>query len=404
MKRSEIFEAFVKIAQEKGMISNDSSDSKKKLEKTHRADSLDISDIEALYGVKPDSSKALEYKKNIMEVAHPTSVVISPSYDKLNGLVENNIERQNILLHIVNKQNNGLSTQHKYAKELIYSLVRVANTLDNDNQDDLYKLADVCLAQASKKSLKKEALWPAAAAVAAVLGIIYAKNHLKFHSDGFKQDTVKLMAEIDDLLQSNSSIQTEVGAGYEYTPEFLQTVVDLKNKVYSFAQLVNNILPVLDNIQEPRTGKELIALANKPDTQEAVKAYNEFKTAYSDLLPYISKIQQNFSDESYKNRAIKEKGFMSSLIDTTEVLHGGKGLIADDFDDVNHALQTFMSDALSVAKALQKSDSIEKDAAGQLQSASSESQKQLEPMPSNKEPASQIADLEKELSSIPGLS
>jgi len=101
MSRSEIFDSFVKIAQEKGMISNDSSEAKKKLEQTGRADSLDASAIEALYGVKPDAPKSMEYKKNIMEVAHPNSVVVSPSYDKLNGLVESEIERQNINLHIV---------------------------------------------------------------------------------------------------------------------------------------------------------------------------------------------------------------------------------------------------------------------------------------------------------------
>ena len=47
----------------------------------------------------------------------------------------NNIERQNILLHIVNKRNDGLLTQRKYAqKELMLSLVRIANDLDNKNR------------------------------------------------------------------------------------------------------------------------------------------------------------------------------------------------------------------------------------------------------------------------------
>src|SRR5574338_926186 len=114
MSKSEIFDSFVKIAEEQGLTSKDS---KKKLEETGRAGSDDISTIEALYGVKPDTAKGADYKKNIMEVAHPNSVVISPSYDKLNGLVENNIERQNILLHIVNKTPDGISTQRKYAQQ-----------------------------------------------------------------------------------------------------------------------------------------------------------------------------------------------------------------------------------------------------------------------------------------------
>src|SRR6185436_13688028 len=104
MNRSEIFYNFVKIAQDKGMISEDAPEkAKKKLSKDHRADSLDISAIEALYGVKPNTPKDMEYKRNIIEDAHPNSVVVSPAYDKLNGLVENDQERQNIILNILSK-------------------------------------------------------------------------------------------------------------------------------------------------------------------------------------------------------------------------------------------------------------------------------------------------------------
>ena len=83
---------FVKVAQEKGIVSS-----------------------KDLYEVKPKASDDMTYKNNIMEIAHPNSLVIAPAYDKINGLVENNIERQNILLNIVNKETNGLLTQHKYA-------------------------------------------------------------------------------------------------------------------------------------------------------------------------------------------------------------------------------------------------------------------------------------------------
>ena len=108
MRDSEIFNSFIKIAQEKGMISEDAPEKAKKiLEKTHRADSLDISAIEALYGVKPNMPKDMEYKRNIIEDAHPNAAIVSPSYDKLNGLVENNNERQDILLNIVNRTPDG---------------------------------------------------------------------------------------------------------------------------------------------------------------------------------------------------------------------------------------------------------------------------------------------------------
>src|SRR5574339_473388 len=158
-RRSEIFDSFVKIAQEKGMISEDAPEkAQKKLEKDPRADSLDISAIEALYGTKPDRPKDMDYKYNIIEDAHPNSVVISPSYDKLNGLVENDQERQDIILHILEKTPNGHLTQHKYAeKELVLTLVRLGNALDLQKQDELRVLADTCLDQVAHKDLKKEA-------------------------------------------------------------------------------------------------------------------------------------------------------------------------------------------------------------------------------------------------------
>lgn len=401
MSRSEIFDSFVKIAQEKGMISNDSSAAKKQLEKTHRADSLDITAIEALYGVKPNAPKGSDYENNIMEAAHPNSIVISPSYDKLNGLVENNIERQNILLHIVHKTPDGLSTQRKYAeKDLILSLVRLANDLDNNDQTELLSLADTCLFQVSAKPLKKQAAIPLIMAAVAVLGMFYAKQHLSFHSDGFKQDLTKLNSEIDDLLGSNSSMQTSLGAGYEYTPAFLKTVSELKSRVVNFGTLFNQVMPILERMQQPKDGKELMELVKQPETQEIIAAYDKFRSEYDNLLPYLATTDQNFSNEAYKNQSISHKGWMSSLVDSTEVLHGGKGLVADDFDDVVHALHTFMNDAVNIAKSLKQVDSLKKMWAERLQQASVQSQKELGPetsAPSPLEPEKDMKDLDNEL-------
>src|SRR5271166_4104687 len=147
MRRSEIFESFVKIAQQKGLISDaeHAEHTEKDFSETNpRMDSLSIEQISKLYNTKPAQPKDMEYQRNIIEDAHPEMVVISPSYDKLNGLVENENEGQNIRIHISLKEPDGHLTQRKYAeKELIMALVRTANDLDNRNQDQLCKLADV---------------------------------------------------------------------------------------------------------------------------------------------------------------------------------------------------------------------------------------------------------------------
>lgn len=148
----DIFEKYAELAMERGLVSK-GDDLKKKLEKNPRWDSQNISTIELLYGVKPDSPKEMEYKKNIVEVAHPNAVIVSPAHDPLNGLVENLNERNNILINIVNKTPDGHLTGRKYASdELVRSLVRIANEMDNRDAEELRVLADTCIEQMNKQA------------------------------------------------------------------------------------------------------------------------------------------------------------------------------------------------------------------------------------------------------------
>jgi hypothetical protein len=156
---SDIFNSYIEIAEKEGLVSlaeeesNDSSSSKKALEKNPRADSLTKERIAKLYNLKPDAPKNMSYDRNIIERAHPKSVIIAPAYDKINGLVENNNERQDIILRIVDKRTNGLLTQHKYAQEeMVRSLVRIANNMDNRDEEELRVLADECLEQLVKEA------------------------------------------------------------------------------------------------------------------------------------------------------------------------------------------------------------------------------------------------------------
>lgn len=384
MKRSEIFDSFVKIAQEKGLVSNDSSEAKKKIEQTGRAGSDDISTIEALYGVKPDASKGQEYKSNIMEVAHPNSVVVSPSYDKLNGLVESNIERQNILLNIVNKTPDGLSTQHKYAqKELILSLVRIANDLDNHGNDQLRELADVCLSQVSEPRIKKAWVLPVAIGVAAILGGVYLQQHMRMVSDGLEKDHAKLIAEIDDILNSSTSW----GVGYQYKAEFTQMMGDFKKKLNDFFAVYKQAESVIIDLEKPRDAKELAERAQKGDAGQVQAAIDSFRKAADFILPEVEKIIKNFGNEGYKQRQTEDKGWMSSLVDSTQILHGGKGLVADDFDDVKRALETYLLDIKNINKVLSDAGSFQNQVKNDLSAAQAKSSELFGGSPSSSSPA-----------------
>ena len=160
---SEIFAAYAQIAQEKGLIKQAQKEPKESKELKEyknsvypRAGSDTIAAIEALYGVKPDAPKEMQYDWNIVEKAHPNQVILAPSYDKLNGLVENVNERQRILINIMQKPVNGHLTHKKYASELVDQLVSVATDLDNREMDELRELADTCIMQLSEAAAVKK--------------------------------------------------------------------------------------------------------------------------------------------------------------------------------------------------------------------------------------------------------
>jgi hypothetical protein len=145
MSRSEIFDEYAKLAEKLGIVSTAEESSPKKSSKKTREE---ISTIEALYGVKDKDDS----DKHIMEQAHPNPCVIAPSYDKINGLVENEIERQNITINLIGAPPTGILGNKKLAQEqLTLALIRIANDMDNRGNDELRILADSCLEDLKKK-------------------------------------------------------------------------------------------------------------------------------------------------------------------------------------------------------------------------------------------------------------
>ena len=206
------------------------------------------------------------------------------------------------MLRIVRKEPDGHLVQRKYAeKQLVLSLVRIANDLDNRNQEELCKLADVCLIQTT--SFKKTAFWPLITGIAAAIGLLYAKQHLRFHSDGFTADYQKAISEIDDLLNSN----TNLGVGYSYTPAFIQVVQKLKEELSKLNAGVQKVLPIIEKIETPKTGEALKQLAVQPETKAAHRALTELMQIVEEVYPYINQTINNFNNEGYKQRAIAQK-------------------------------------------------------------------------------------------------
>jgi hypothetical protein len=362
MNHSKIFDEFVKIAQKEGLISEAGPAEHTEFdfpETNPRHDSLSIEQIGKLYNNKPDMPEDMKYKNNIMEDAHPDSLVISPSYDKLNGLVENEIEGQNIRLRIVMKEPDGHLVNRKYAeKQLILSLVRVANKLDNADNKSLCKLADVCLTQATSKKIVKSAQWAWALRLGLpLLAGLYLKEHTDFHPDGFIQDCQKAEAEIDDLINGGTTLGVY---GHEYSADFETQMTKLKENLDNIKKVVEEqVIPVLNKVNNTDIAhdsedlfKEMQAPQNQEIGQQVSAVITNFKAAIRANWTFISLMRRNLSNKEYQQRAVVSKGVLNEAIEGFPGLLGGYGLISNEFEDVVRSLATVYTDLVGLNKSL----------------------------------------------------
>lgn len=165
--KSEIFDEYARIAEEHGLISKEGQVRNKKV----RNDSVDISDIGLLYGVVPEGNE-----ENVIDRAHPETVVVAPAYDAMNGVVENLRERQDIMSWVALKNPDGLLTQRRYVaahNDLMQSVVKIGFVMDNNDEEGLTKLADSCAERLHKQALGPWAIAGIGVGIAAALGVGY---------------------------------------------------------------------------------------------------------------------------------------------------------------------------------------------------------------------------------------
>jgi hypothetical protein len=202
-RHSDIFEAYAKIAQEQGLISTAEDEEDESKEKSSKEDK-DFTLSEIFYGVQNKTVKELH------DEAHPKTIVMAPSYDKLNGVVENLYQRSNIMSMIALKHPAILQTNSRYIKahqDLINETVKLGFYLDNQNQEQLSVLADSC-----SSSLTKEAVaFLGIPVLYWVLGLVglssgAALAHNVPGSQGLKNDLSRLIKELNDAIEDYNSL------------------------------------------------------------------------------------------------------------------------------------------------------------------------------------------------------
>ena len=344
LKRSEIFESYAKIALEKGLIDNKIIATAEAMTQEDKYKNSEWKkNIEALYHVNLDN-------EDILDQAHPKSVIVGPAYDKVNSLVENLKERHNVMVGIVNKMPGSDNIGTKYASahnDLLSELIKIGYSMDNKHIDDLRILADSCSERITKKSQLVEGA--IAGGIAAVVAIIAIINHTTPSDQGVYDNCEKAIAEVEDLKPK----LPQIGKNMD------NLLVDLK-ALQSLSKQYND----LDGV-DASTPEKLMDVANKDKPKfDLVKKYKSACSLMKDeITKYITLIN------SYKMQTDRSWDWWQKLKNVSEYITGDdkedavlalttlQNSLADSVTEANHFMELARQQQPGLIAALSKYDS-----------------------------------------------
>lgn len=325
MARYNIFDEYCRIALETGLVSNakelTSEDSKKALEKDPRGSSDTMERLEKLYQSKR--------KKSMLEEAHPESVVKFRAHEKLNGLIENDKERQNIILNQMKIRDlSQVKMKYSLAKQNLYrSLLTIANKLDDGNHDDLLVLADHC---ADQNNIVKKAFAPWVIGLAVVLPVIVgsAVSHMTPIVNTMEEAYDKLEADCKDIYEGS----TTLGFDYEYSDSLKAQAKSIEKNSKAITEIGKKLLSLLSS-------------SSSSNMDTSVKLYENY-LKYSDVLEKMfNDMIENFSKPGYKEANIKQTGALQKYVDQVPYLHNPNSkefsLFTSDFDEMVQSINSF---------------------------------------------------------------
>jgi len=354
---SDIFDEYAKIAIEQGLIKKAEDVTK---QTNPRFDSLDLEAIEMLYGVKPNGK---DDDIHIVEQAHLKSVVVSPSYDRVNGLVENILERQDIMHFIATKPTHGKLIQERYVKahqELLDEVIKVAFILDRDDEQNLMSFADNCAERLTKKgfvftaSTVLIALKIGAVALAAT-GLI--NNFGGMMDAGFVDNASRAVEELTDLVNDNElpgeqqslqelielikivkqqyqdlnsfsitgsteeEVKAELGIGKKILIQYVKDAKKLASQITVFLRVIESSGKTEESWMSKNLGDAGLAVEKvfesiwSDDKRDALTILDTLKES---LLNSVSNMQKYFSALKAKAETMNVEELTESLTEKTE--------------------------------------------------------------------------------------
>lgn len=326
---SDIFNNYAKIMEEQGLLKNAQRSSEAKT----RPQGIDPEAIQMLYHVKPNGKD----EKPIVEQAHPEPAYVAPAYDRMNGLVENVQERQNMMIEIMEDPQHGKLTQHRYVKannELLQELIRVATYMDNKNQEDLMKLADSCAQKVAEPNFVKSA-WvvPAVRIGLALLSVSGLINNFGG------------MIDRGVVLNAERAVE-ELGELTDNLPQYSGVINELIDDIENISDLNQEISNMGVSLFDENAKEK--AEAGKSKLVDYIKISREFS---SKSRRFISVLENTKAD-------VYEKWVTENLGDPGEILTGlWRGVVGTDAGDVINILETFnksLNDSMQNLKTIFK--------------------------------------------------
>lgn len=305
--------------------------------------------------------------KNIIEEAHPEKAIVQNSYDPIQGLVENENERQNIIINILQQPHeNAQLINKKYSEtQLLLSLLKVANTTEND---ELKTLAYACKNQIEKKAY----YWLVGTAIATAL--LYAQQHFPKVSQGFELDYRDVAEKLKAILDSDDS--NPLLFGQDWSNELIKMTNDLLTESTNLYNKSKELNQFISKVQKPKDSNDLLAMSKNTElVGEMKKVFDEFKKMKNEEIPLIQSAISKFTDKSYKAINVKDKGYLSYVTDAMPkgFMSGGWGLFSDKLDDAAKSLKAFSESLDGVSSVIDGAIAEAQSTSSKLQSAQSQS-------------------------------
>jgi len=273
-----------------------------------------------------------------MEQAHPEPAVILPAHDKINGLVENEMERQNININVIRDKKFHVFYSHKYAADqLSMELIRIANDLDNRDKTELRSLADECLNKLSP--IKKEAIGPlaiVAGAAAAILGTIWVYQHISSANQGLTVSLQDAISKLDNLKDDSDFGENTL------KQEFKTNLQQFKNELSSLLAETKQFESIKSKVFMPSSHKQLMDMG-KTLGAEAKASVTKFSENLKERGEKITDFIDMLGNTEYVRSQIQDESVVRQIMGPLKDLWSGKGkwsLMSDDFERLQMSLKS----------------------------------------------------------------